>query len=164
MSGWRVSEWVQLQRHSRNLGNRLEEWLGSRPGCFTRRKIPQCQLTRKLGGPQSSFWLCGKEKNLLLLLEIEPRFLERPARIFVTTPTELFPLPVQAEDETNTEIDLSQHPNLFGVSSKCIWQTEIMYLPVFSPNGWGSVWVIPMLKQRSWHSEQCLSTGGMWGE
>jgi hypothetical protein len=43
-------------------------------------------------------------------LEIEPRFLERPVRSSVTIPTELFRLSAQAENETNAEIDLYQHP------------------------------------------------------
>jgi hypothetical protein len=32
-----------------------------------------------LGGPQSRFGCCGEEKNLLAVLEAEPRFLGRSA-------------------------------------------------------------------------------------
>jgi hypothetical protein len=61
-------------------------------------------------GPRAHFDVFGKEKNLLLLLEIEQRFLGRPARSFVAIPIKLFALPVQAEDETNNEIDFVSTP------------------------------------------------------
>ena len=71
-------------------------------------------------GPRALFDILKKRKYLLLLLEIEPRSLERPARSFLTLPTGLFPLPVQAEDEPDNDSDFSQHPKLFAVPSKCI--------------------------------------------
>jgi hypothetical protein len=36
-------------------------------------KSPWYPLNRTLGGPQSRFWRCGVEKNMLPLTEIEPR-------------------------------------------------------------------------------------------
>jgi hypothetical protein len=40
---------------------------------------PTYLLNRRLGGPQSRYWLCAEEKNLLPLPGIEPRFRSRSA-------------------------------------------------------------------------------------
>jgi hypothetical protein len=49
-------------------------WSASRPGRFTPRgKNTRYPLDRRLSGPLSRSGRCGEEKNLLLLLGIEPR-------------------------------------------------------------------------------------------
>jgi len=50
---------------------------------------PRYQSDRVLGGNQDQSGGFGKERNLLLLSGIEPRFVGFPGRSLVTTPTEL---------------------------------------------------------------------------
>jgi hypothetical protein len=45
-------------------------------------------LYRRLGEPQSGSERYGEDKNLLMLLGIEPRLLSRPARVLISIQTE----------------------------------------------------------------------------
>jgi len=71
------------------LGTRLGECLASRPGRFTSGKGPAVNAGWESGWtPERS--RCCEDDNLLLLLEIEPRILFRPARSVVTAWTQQF--------------------------------------------------------------------------
>jgi hypothetical protein len=49
------------------------EWSASRPGPFTSEKGLPVPIGWEAGGPQSRSGHCGEEKNLFLLLGIEPQ-------------------------------------------------------------------------------------------
>lgn len=53
---------------------------------ITLRGSPRCPLARRLGGPHSRSELSGGEKNLLLLLGIDPHILCLSARSLIIIP------------------------------------------------------------------------------
>jgi len=50
-----------------------DKWLTSPPGHLTSGKQPQYPVNGRLGGPQSQSKHFGDDKNLLPLMEFEPR-------------------------------------------------------------------------------------------
>jgi hypothetical protein len=70
------------------------EWSASSPGGFNQwQRAPNTHLTGDWLGPKGGLDYLGEERNLLLLLGIELRFLCRSARCVVTTPSKLSQLP-----------------------------------------------------------------------